>query len=49
MTKCAFHVGEEIDVIGAAFADELNQSKDYVNQGGRKDCLKYAHCDWGYV
>ncbi|KAJ5946485.1 hypothetical protein N7454_003324 [Penicillium verhagenii] len=34
MTKCAFHVGEEIDVIGAAFADEMNQSKDYANQGG---------------
>ncbi|KAJ5656029.1 hypothetical protein N7507_007979 [Penicillium longicatenatum] len=34
MTKCAFHVGEEADVIGAAFADELNQSKDYINQGG---------------
>ena len=34
MTKCAFHVGEEKDVIGAAFADELNQCKDYVNLGG---------------
>ncbi|KAJ5107425.1 NADP-dependent oxidoreductase domain-containing protein [Penicillium angulare] len=34
MTKCGFHVGEERDVIGAAFADQMNQSKDYTNQGG---------------
>ncbi|KAH8695287.1 NADP-dependent oxidoreductase domain-containing protein [Talaromyces proteolyticus] len=33
MTKCAFHVGEEQDVIGAVFSEQLNQSKDYVNQG----------------
>lgn len=44
MTKCAFYVGEEIDVIGAAFADELNQSKDYVNQGGKQNFVKYAQC-----
>jgi aryl-alcohol dehydrogenase-like predicted oxidoreductase len=34
MTKCAFHVGEESDVLGAAFQTEVNQSKDYINQGG---------------
>ncbi|KAK0615711.1 aldo-keto reductase [Bombardia bombarda] len=34
MTKICFHVGEEPDVIGVVWADELNQSKDYVNQGG---------------
>jgi aryl-alcohol dehydrogenase-like predicted oxidoreductase len=34
MTKCAFHVGEELNVIGVVFAGQLNQSKDYVNQGG---------------
>ncbi|KAJ5664594.1 NADP-dependent oxidoreductase domain-containing protein [Penicillium macrosclerotiorum] len=34
MTKCAFHVGEEIDVFGAAFVEQMNQCKDYVNQGG---------------
>lgn len=35
MTKCAFHVGEESDVLGAAFQKEMNQSKDYTNQGGK--------------
>lgn len=35
MTKCAFHVGEENDVFGPASMDELNQSKDYVNLGGK--------------
>lgn len=35
MTKCAFCVGEEMDVIGALFAEQLGQSKDYVNQGGK--------------
>ncbi|KAJ5908159.1 hypothetical protein N7495_000841 [Penicillium taxi] len=34
MTKIGFHVGEEIDVLGAAFPDEMGQCKDYVNQGG---------------
>lgn len=43
MTKVAFHVGEESDVIGAAFTEQMHQSKDYVNQGGRtgqpSECL----------
>ncbi|KAJ5587656.1 NADP-dependent oxidoreductase domain-containing protein [Penicillium hispanicum] len=34
MTKCAFHVGEENDIFGPLFVNELNQNKDYVNQGG---------------
>ncbi|KAF4621546.1 hypothetical protein G7Y89_g14527 [Cudoniella acicularis] len=34
MTKCAFYVGEELDIIGAAYGEQLSQSKDYVNQGG---------------
>lgn len=34
MTKCAFYVGQEPDVIGAVFAQQLCRSKDYVNQGG---------------
>ena len=34
MTKCALTVGEDPSVIGAAFGEQMNQSKDYVNQGG---------------
>ncbi|KAI9661611.1 MAG: hypothetical protein M1821_008849 [Bathelium mastoideum] len=34
MTKCAFCVGDDPRVIGALFAPQLQQSKDYVNQGG---------------
>lgn len=41
MTKCAFHVGEELDVFGAMFQKEMNQSKDYINQGGKLFCVKF--------
>ncbi|KAF9875182.1 hypothetical protein CkaCkLH20_07448 [Colletotrichum karsti] len=34
MTKCALHVGEEVDMHTPPFTKQLNQSKDYVNQGG---------------
>ncbi|KAJ5098823.1 aldo-keto reductase [Penicillium argentinense] len=34
MTKCAFHVGEDLSVVGVAFPNQMHQSKDYVNQGG---------------
>lgn len=34
MTKCALFVGEEPDVIGVAYPDQLLQSKDYSNAGG---------------
>ena len=35
MTKVAFVVGEEPNVIGALFTKQLGQSKDYVNHGGK--------------
>jgi aryl-alcohol dehydrogenase-like predicted oxidoreductase len=34
MTKCFLYVGEEPSVNAAMFGQQLNQSKDYVNQGG---------------
>lgn len=34
MTKCALHVGEEVGMHTPPFTQQLNQSKDYVNQGG---------------
>lgn len=34
MTKIAFHVGQEPGAHGALFAEQMNSSKDYVNQGG---------------
>lgn len=34
MTKCLIHVGEDVDVVGPRYAQELNKSKDYINQGG---------------
>jgi aryl-alcohol dehydrogenase-like predicted oxidoreductase len=34
MTKCFLYVGEEPSVNAAIFGQQLNQSKDYVNQGG---------------
>ncbi|KAH6653166.1 NADP-dependent oxidoreductase domain-containing protein [Truncatella angustata] len=34
MTKCYHHVGEELNVIGNAYPEVLNKSKDYINQGG---------------
>lgn len=34
LTKCYNHVGEEKDIMAPAFFDQMQQSKDYVNQGG---------------
>jgi aryl-alcohol dehydrogenase-like predicted oxidoreductase len=34
MTKCFLYVGEEPSVMAAMFGQQLNQSKDYINQGG---------------
>jgi aryl-alcohol dehydrogenase-like predicted oxidoreductase len=36
MTKCAFAVGEDETVLGHAFLGQMDISKDYVNQGGRR-------------
>ena len=35
MTKCAFPVGEQPDVFGNAFPEELKRSKDYTNSVGK--------------
>lgn len=36
MSKVFFHVGEEADVIAyGAYGKQLDQAKDYVNQGGK--------------
>ncbi|CCF38993.1 aldo-keto reductase [Colletotrichum higginsianum] len=42
MTKCAIHVGEETSMFAPMYAQQLAQSKDYVNQGGlsRKTIFK---------
>ncbi|GJC84776.1 aldo-keto reductase dtxS3 [Colletotrichum liriopes] len=42
MTKCAIHVGEETSMFAPMYAQQLGQSKDYVNQGGlsRKTIFK---------
>ncbi|KAJ5805278.1 NADP-dependent oxidoreductase domain-containing protein [Penicillium riverlandense] len=45
MTKCAFHVGDEPDVIGPLHAEQLNQSKDYVNLGGLSRTAIFAAVD----
>ncbi|KAH8812360.1 NADP-dependent oxidoreductase domain-containing protein [Xylogone sp. PMI_703] len=34
MTKCSIYVGEEPGIHGPPFAEQMGQSKDYVNQGG---------------
>ena len=34
LTKVAFAVGEEPNIVGALFAEQLGRSKDYVNQAG---------------
>lgn len=34
LTKCYNHVGEERGDFAPMFFDQMNQSKDYVNQGG---------------
>ena len=39
MTKCCLYVGEEPTVNAARFGQQLNQSKDYVNQGGEYNFL----------
>ena len=36
MTKCAFCVGKDPKIFGALFGEQLQQSKDYVNQGGKQ-------------
>jgi aryl-alcohol dehydrogenase-like predicted oxidoreductase len=35
MTKCGFAIGDDPSVLGPAFPEEMNRSKDYVNQGGQ--------------
>lgn len=35
MTKCWGYVGEEVGIISFAHAQQMEQSKDYVNQGGK--------------
>jgi aryl-alcohol dehydrogenase-like predicted oxidoreductase len=37
MTKCWAYVAEDPSVFGAAFSQQMSQSKDYVNRGG--ECL----------
>lgn len=34
LTKCYNHVGEEPGLMAPAFFEQMQQSKDYVNQGG---------------
>lgn len=42
MTKCGFHVGDEPHIFGQIHGRAMDQSKDYVNQGGtlRKTLIK---------
>jgi aryl-alcohol dehydrogenase-like predicted oxidoreductase len=40
MTKCGFAVGEDDTVLGHGYAEFMNQSKDYVNHGGRIFAMK---------
>ena len=35
LTKCFTHVGEEPGIFGPAFGEQMVQSKDYVNRGGK--------------
>jgi aryl-alcohol dehydrogenase-like predicted oxidoreductase len=43
LTKCYNHVGEEAELMAPAFFDQMQKSKDYVNQGGEFHFLSQAH------
>ena len=36
MTKCFFPIGEDPAIFPHAFAKQMGQSKDYVNQGSKQ-------------
>jgi aryl-alcohol dehydrogenase-like predicted oxidoreductase len=40
LTKCYNHVGEEEGLMAPAFFNQMQQSKDYVNQGGECGTLR---------
>ncbi|KAF3064754.1 Versiconal hemiacetal acetate reductase [Daldinia childiae] len=42
LTKCFLYVGEDSSVFTAPFGGVLSQSKDYVNQGGKRVSIRVA-------